>query len=1584
MLIVGGNLTGITDIDGEKVKYVYNGNHMLTEVHNIDGYSVKYGYYGTKPYRVKSITEYAGTQKGNSLSLTYGYNSTKFTDNKKRSEIYRFNNSGNLIHIHDGFGHAASGKYNRSGNHVNCLENATKLQTNVVQLLKDPIIQAATCGWKTEISSDGSGKTEINTNTALCKVGNRSLKLESTAKTGSVCWYQDVSLLKGQTYTVSMFVKVTKMDRASDGAVFLRARYQDKDNVWHYEDSEQLKSTTTDFIHLHKTFTLPADIVKTSVRVYLVAMHTICTVYGDMAQLETGSTVSRCNLVDNGDFHLGTTSGFTKTGSFEDGLTSVGTSNIIPVQSAIVVSAAKSTVYATPSLNGTKVVEVTKGTHLYALCYEKNEDIYWYKVRTAAGKRGYLHGGHATAYLGGNTGDHSAVVGVSGAVLRSSASDSGSIVEEAIPRGTCAAVRSVKTDADGKNWLYLGMQIDKKRYTGYMKEESVIRLCRNYPSGTMSQEDKLYDSPSLSGKVLTTLEKGKNILLRGVLTKSGTKWYAIQWGGRFCFVPSRYCTLKQEPAVYRLASETVTEGVGGLEKHIFRFMGEPKVSKRLTKVLDLTGKKGDTFMVNAWGRGTCLPETDNDKNRRFGVEVVFVAADDTTDVHYTNFSPDILDWQFLSDIYVAKKDYSKVKISYTYCKNANTAYFDGLSLYREEFGQTYTYDDKNNLVSAVDSQKNTTKFEYNAGSDLTGITDPKGSKYTYTYDKKHNVTSGKSSMGILNRLVYDDKGNITRSGVVKPDETEKGIWVERTFTADKNHVSAVTDAEGNKVQYEWDTSRDLLRSLTDGEGNKLSYGYDKAERLISVSQNVTVDGKKQVVKNIYTYTKDRLAGIEHNGFNYGFTYDVFGNTTAASIAGNQVISYEYEAQNGKLLKTIYANGDEIRYTYDTQDRFSISYLKPAGSSEQRLNSYIYNKEGNLCKVTNHLSGKTYELDYDFLDRLMRVRDESGVCYEYTYDANNQMIRMFHTDGRAKLTTGYTYDKDGREKEVRVAGKFTRSTDYDNLGRVTKQSFSAENGDTSMSMTYKYPDAEKNKEYALPSEMDVQECSYSYKYDRNGNITEIQRVPHKGSTEKILKDTFQYDERNQLIRENSQSQDKTIVYAYDQGGNLKSVKEYAYTEGTLPETPVHEETGTYSSTWKDQLLNWDGTAMTYDAVGNMLTRGDTVYTWTMGRKLACVDNGRKAQYFYDHTGARVKKVVDGVITNYHMAGDLLASETCNGGTTWYVYDSGANLVAIIIAGKYYYYVRNVQNDIVALVDDSGKTVVNYVYDSWGKLLSITGSLKDTVGIQNPFRYRGYYYDNETGMYYLKNRYYDPGLRRFIGSDAITTVEASLETFHNRNLYIYCNQNPIVRSDSKGNIWQVLLAGAVGAGISLGYQLVFEKKELNMKTVAQATLDGIVMAVGASAATVGWQIVTNVATSVISGIMNEDDGMEIACQATVSGALAYFGGKGNDFAGIEAKWKFKVSSNAEVKDINIRTQLNEIAGNQFKRKTKRGIYNMTSSTVRGNGASRGVSKGYSGYMGPIIGEERRYNGKVTIYSHLYYGKDKSIVKRVYKIV
>ena len=115
------------------------------------------------------------------------------------------------------------------------------------------------------------------------------------------------------------------------------------------------------------------------------------------------------------------------------------------------------------------------------------------------------------------------------------------------------------------------------------------------------------------------------------------------------------------------------------------------------------------------------------------------------------------------------------------------------------------------------------------------------------------------------------------------------------------------------------------------------------------------------------------------------------------------------------------------------------------------------------------------------------------------------------------------------------------------------------------------------------------------------------------------------------------------------------------------------------------------------------------------------------------------------------------------------------------GAKYYYVRNLQSDIIGILDNSGNQVVSYTYDSWGKLLSIDGSAKDTIGVQNPFRYRGYYYDTETELYYLNSRYYDPMVGRFLNQDKFIYTGTGILGF---NMFLYCLNNPVNQIDSYG--------------------------------------------------------------------------------------------------------------------------------------------------------------------------------------------------------
>ncbi|GFZ34395.1 hypothetical protein CSC2_49210 [Clostridium zeae] len=219
-------------------------------------------------------------------------------------------------------------------------------------------------------------------------------------------------------------------------------------------------------------------------------------------------------------------------------------------------------------------------------------------------------------------------------------------------------------------------------------------------------------------------------------------------------------------------------------------------------------------------------------------------------------------------------------------------------------------------------------------------------------------------------------------------------------------------------------------------------------------------------------------------------------------------------------------------------------------------------------------------------------------------------------------------------------------------------------------------------------------------------------------------------------------------------------------------------------WKDKLTSYNGKAITYDQIGNPLTYDGNTFRWQAGRQLAGItlNSGRDISFKYNDQGIRTEKYSYGVATTYYLIGDKVVDEENEEGTSIrYNYDASGNLVSMVSYGEEYFYIRNAQSDIIGLIDKSGTQVVSYTYDTWGKLISITGSLKDTVGVKNPYRYRGYRYDTETGLYYLQSRYYNPEWGRFINADGIAGQTGELLS---HNMFAYCKSNPVNMKDDSG--------------------------------------------------------------------------------------------------------------------------------------------------------------------------------------------------------
>ena len=369
-------------------------------------------------------------------------------------------------------------------------------------------------------------------------------------------------------------------------------------------------------------------------------------------------------------------------------------------------------------------------------------------------------------------------------------------------------------------------------------------------------------------------------------------------------------------------------------------------------------------------------------------------------------------------------------------------------------------------------------------------------------------------------------------------------------------------------------------------------------------------------------------------------------------------------------------------------------------------------------------------------------------------------------------------------------------------------------------------------------------------DKNGNIVSVYGDGYgEGNARQI---DYAYDSLGRLTRENNNTLNKTIFYSYDAGGNILSKKEYAYTQGNAA-TLLKEYLYTYrTSGWKDQLLSWDGKSFAYDNAGNPTTYKGESMAWTDGRRLSSyTHNGTTYTFTYDGDGQRKTKTyaqtrhtydyVEGrLVRERKYVNDALAMEV------HYVYDS-TGIIGFVYNGMKFYYRKNVQGDVIGVMYQNYQ-MATYTYDAWGNC-TIVNELQG-VGHLNPFRYRGYYYDEETGLYYLMTRYYDPEIGRFVNADDVSYLDP--ETLNGLNLYAYCLNNPVMGYDPTGHApwWSWLISGLqVLCGIALcfipgtqgaGVGLIFGG---TLGLISNAVSPAIAQAIGgASSIANGWGAVS----------------------------------------------------------------------------------------------------------------------------------------------
>ena len=831
----------------------------------------------------------------------------------------------------------------------------------------------------------------------------------------------------------------------------------------------------------------------------------------------------------------------------------------------------------------------------------------------------------------------------------------------------------------------------------------------------------------------------------------------------------------------------------------------------------------------------------------------------------------------------------------------------------------FTYDDMQNVIKKTEtvtlidstvSHVTHTIYEY-ANSVLVK---------EVSYVEGEENTNGKN----VTEYEYSEDGKVKKVLYNTLQSSDK-ICEESIY--DKNGLKLCDfDITGrHKIEYAYNKDKSV-REISLPNGTKLAYGYDSYGNVTSISQS-TIDGIENSTDR--TYSGGKIVELRSGNNKVNYTYDSKQRVIDVKVNGTSVAYHTYSEVESL---TVPKGESTITYTdvdKENVDRGFSSYTSYKGKDGKLLKAevngydlnYEYDNKDNVTKINDTFHIRTDSYEYDDKNRLTNYNryyiETEDYTESITYDDFGNVTTVCNSENQAYA---YTYKDDSTkalEKTVIYGYNIYPNTDCNgrNIGKdiqcngssISKQKIEyLKVGDHTTNFPSRITYA--NNDSAALGNITM---SIKYSYNNMGNVSKI----YKNG---LLTTRYTYDGLNRLIREDNRDFGKTYRIDYDDKGNITGKYTYNFTLCSMDD--LYEKTPTATQTYEydlqsDRLHAINGNIIGYDMYGFPSRYGldGQFCTWYDNYLSGYGSN----TFVRDNRGRRIKK--NNILFIYDSQDRVIKQS--NG--VEFFYDH-TGVAGISYNGTLYTYEKDVFGNVISILDRDGRRMVQYMYDAWGNHKIVDGygntiTSSTHIGNINPIRYRSYYYDTETGLYYLQARYYDPVIGRFISPDDVDYIDP--EVINGLNLYAYCGNNPVMNIDPTGHSAVIigLIIGAIigvvvgfGVAVYIDYQddgIIFNGSVAWYAYLSATILGGIIGAgigagIGYVAPYIGSALSSFASSSFTfgGGISISASGGVAAAGVTISGAqiltgLAVLGGIGIMFSKNANRFgKSKIGSNS----------------------------------------------------------------------------------------